>query len=87
VDEKRTNIEDGNTDTTMFEKINGNKHDSKLISVKPASDYEKETHVQSKTPRPKLPTKEDGITSGMFNVPSWLAHFHQAELCGISQNR
>jgi len=82
VDGKRTDVKDENTETTVFEKINGNKHDNKLISVKPSSDYEKENHVQSKTLRPKMPAKEDKITSGMFNAPSWLVHFHRAELCG-----
>ncbi|TVY59409.1 Diacylglycerol O-acyltransferase 2A [Lachnellula suecica] len=73
-DEPKTNgknpkVKDDKKNTTVFEKVEGTQNGSKLISVKPAAEFEKDRRTDDKE-APK-PSKEQGLASGKIAGQRW----------------
>ncbi|KAI9053617.1 hypothetical protein LZ554_002571 [Drepanopeziza brunnea f. sp. 'monogermtubi'] len=65
---KDQKVKDNNQDTTVFEKFQGDKNGSKLVSIKPAPGYEKHLHANQDTLNRR---KEDGLASGRKAGQRW----------------
>ncbi|KAH6675633.1 diacylglycerol O-acyltransferas-like protein 2B [Halenospora varia] len=62
-------VKDNKKDATVFEKVEGTQNGSKLISVKPAVEYEKTSRKDEKK-APKQ-SKEEGLASGKIAGQRW----------------
>ena len=66
---KNPKVKDDQKNTTVFEKVEGTQNGSKLISVKPDPEFEKQHRTDRKvTPKP---SKEDGLASGKKPGQRW----------------
>ncbi|TVY19343.1 Diacylglycerol O-acyltransferase 2A [Lachnellula arida] len=66
---KNPEVKDDQNHTTVFEKVEGTQNGSKLVSVKPDPEFEKQHRTDRKvTPKP---SKEDGLASGKKPGQRW----------------
>ncbi|KAH8676696.1 diacylglycerol acyltransferase-domain-containing protein [Tricladium varicosporioides] len=62
-------VKDNKKDATVFEKVEGTQNGRKLISVKPAVEYEKNSRKDEK--RVPKQSKEEGLSSGKIAGQRW----------------